>query len=67
MENPEKTEYNEKIWMLLFFCDQLEAVLNSIWVFLFYGEKAGKFALFGAGIILEALVMNTVFRNVKKY
>lgn len=39
----------------------LEAVLNPIWVFLFYGEKVGRFALAGAGIILAAVVLNTVW------
>ncbi|MCI6005771.1 MAG: DMT family transporter [Blautia sp.] len=38
----------------------LEAVLNPVWVFLFYGEKVGKFALIGAGIILAAVVWNTI-------
>lgn len=38
----------------------LEAVLNPIWVFLFYGEKVGRFALAGAGIILFAVVLNTI-------
>lgn len=38
----------------------LEAVLNPVWVFLFYGEKVGRFALAGAGIILAAVVWNTI-------
>lgn len=38
----------------------LEAVLNPVWVFLFYGERVGKFALIGAGIILAAVVWNTI-------
>lgn len=38
----------------------LEAVLNPVWVFLFYGEKVGKFALIDAGIILAAVVWNTI-------
>lgn len=38
----------------------LEAILNPVWVFLFYGEKVGRFALAGAVIILLAVVMNTV-------
>lgn len=41
----------------------LEAVLNPVWVFLFYGEKMGRFALIGAGIILLALVWNTLAGN----
>ena len=39
----------------------LEAVMNPLWVFLFYGEKVGRFALAGAGIILAAVVINTVW------
>lgn len=38
----------------------LEAVLNPVWVFLFYGEKVGKFALYGAIIVLGAVVFHTV-------
>lgn len=38
----------------------LEAVLNPVWVFLFYGEKVGTFALLGAAVILAAVVLNTV-------
>lgn len=39
----------------------LEAVMNPLWVFLFYGEKVGRFALAGAGIIMAAVVVNTVW------
>lgn len=39
----------------------LEAVLNPAWVFLFYGEKVGRYALVGAGIILAAVVLNTLW------
>ena len=35
----------------------LEAILNPVWVFLFYGEKVGKFALLGAAVILAAVVL----------
>ena len=38
----------------------LEAILNPVWVFLFYGEKGGRFALTGAAVILLAVVINTV-------
>lgn len=38
----------------------LEAILNPVWVFLFFGEKVGRFALVGAAIILLAVIMNTV-------
>lgn len=30
----------------------MEALLNPVWVFLFYGERVGKFALLGAALIL---------------
>lgn len=38
----------------------LEAILNPVWVFLFYGEKMGRFALAGAAVILLAVVINIV-------
>lgn len=41
----------------------LEAILNPVWVFLFYGEKMGQFALVGAGIILTAVVLNIILGN----
>lgn len=44
----------------------LEAVLNPTWVFLFYGEKVGRFALYGAVIILGAVVFNTVAGREKE-
>lgn len=37
----------------------LEAILNPVWVLLFYGEKVGKFALIGAAIILAAVAWNS--------
>lgn len=36
----------------------LEAILNPIWVLIFYGEKMGKYALFGGAIILLSVVLN---------
>lgn len=36
----------------------LEAVLNPVWVLLFYGEKVGRFALAGGAIILSAVALN---------
>ena len=36
----------------------LEAILNPIWVLLFYGEKVGQYALLGSGIILLSVVLN---------
>lgn len=38
----------------------LEAVLNPVWVFLFYGEAVGKYAFVGAMVILMAVVINTL-------
>lgn len=38
----------------------LEAILNPLWVFLFYGEKVGRFALVGAAVILLAVILNSV-------
>ena len=38
----------------------LEAILNPVWVFLFYGEQPGKYALAGAAIILLAVGLNVV-------
>ena len=43
----------------------LEAILNPVWVFLFYGEKVGKFALVGAAVILLAVVLNIVTVGTK--
>lgn len=36
----------------------LEAVLNPVWVLLFYGEKIGRFALAGGVVILSAVALN---------
>ncbi len=38
----------------------LEAILNPLWVFLFYGEKVGRFALAGAAVILLAVILNSI-------
>ena len=43
----------------------LEAILNPVWVFLFYGEKVGNFALVGAAVILLAVVLNIVTAGTK--
>ena len=43
----------------------LEAILNPLWVFLFYGEKVGKFALAGAAVILTAVALNTLMAKGK--
>lgn len=36
----------------------LEAILNPVWVLIFYGEKVGKYALLGGGILLLSVVLN---------
>ncbi|GAB4496958.1 MAG: DMT family transporter [Anaerolineales bacterium] len=36
----------------------LEPVLNPIWVFLFYGESMGKFALIGGLIVLGGVILS---------
>lgn len=36
----------------------LEPVLNPIWVFLFYGESMGKFALIGGLIVLSGVILS---------
>lgn len=46
--------------------DLLEAVLNPIWVYLFYGEKIGRFALIGAAFILLAVVFQIVTSQKKE-
>jgi drug/metabolite transporter (DMT)-like permease len=38
----------------------LEPVLNPIWVFLFYGESMGKFALFGGLVVLGGVILSAV-------
>ncbi len=38
----------------------LEPVLNPIWVFLFYGEKMGRFALVGGLVVLGGVIMSAV-------
>jgi len=38
----------------------LEPVLNPIWVFLFYGERMGRFALFGGLVVLGGVILSAV-------
>ncbi len=38
----------------------LEPILNPIWVFLFYGENMGRFALVGGLIVLSGVVLSAV-------
>ena len=43
----------------------VEAILNPLWVFIFYGEAVGRFALIGAVIIIAAVVIN-ILSSAKK-
>lgn len=38
----------------------LETVMNPLWVFLFYGEKIGRYALFGAFFIIFAVALQII-------
>ena len=38
----------------------LEPVLNPIWVFLFYGESMGRFALIGGLVVLGGVILSAV-------
>jgi drug/metabolite transporter (DMT)-like permease len=38
----------------------LEPVFNPIWVFLFYGESMGKFALIGGLVVLSGVILSAV-------
>lgn len=38
----------------------LEPVLNPVWVFLFYGESMGAFALFGGLVVLGGVILSAV-------
>jgi len=38
----------------------LEPVLNPIWVFLFYGESMGRFALVGGLVVLGGVILSAV-------
>ena len=37
----------------------LEPVLNPIWVFFFYGESVGKFAVLGGLVVLVGVILST--------
>lgn len=43
----------------------IEAILNPVWVYLFYGEKVGRFAFMGAIIILCSVILNIMMSNRK--
>lgn len=45
----------------------LEAILNPVWVYLFCGEKVGRFALAGAVVILAAVIINTLPQEKRIY
>jgi len=38
----------------------LEPVLNPIWVFLFYGESMGRFAIIGGIVVLSGVILSAV-------
>jgi len=38
----------------------LEPILNPVWVFLFYGESVGRFAILGGLVVLIGVVMSAV-------
>ncbi|MCB9146665.1 MAG: DMT family transporter [Anaerolineales bacterium] len=38
----------------------LEPVLNPIWVFLFYGESMGRFAMIGGIVVLSGVILSAV-------
>ena len=44
----------------------MEAILNPVWVFLFYGERVGRFALAGAVIILTAVITNIILGDKQR-
>ena len=44
----------------------MEAILNPVWVFLFYGERIGRFALAGAVIILTAVITNIILGDKQR-
>ena len=44
----------------------MEAILNPVWVFLFYGERIGRFALTGAVIILTAVITNIILGDKQR-
>jgi DME family drug/metabolite transporter len=39
----------------------LEPVLNPVWVFLFFGERPGPWALAGGAVVISAVVLRTVW------
>ncbi len=47
----------------------LEPILNPVWVFLFVGERMGKFALFGGLVVLAGVIVSAVgsARTDKEY
>lgn len=43
----------------------LEPILNPVWVFIFVGEKPGKYALIGGTIVLLAVTLRSVYPLIK--
>ena len=44
----------------------VEPVLNPVWVFLFLGERPGKFALLGGAVIIAAVLAHTLWDASRK-
>ncbi len=43
----------------------IEPILNPIWVFIFIGEKPGKFAILGGIIVISAVLFRSIITSVK--
>lgn len=43
----------------------IEPILNPVWVFLFIGEKPGKWSLIGGAIVLAAVTLRAVYMTLK--
>ncbi|MFU0825018.1 DMT family transporter [Clostridium sp.] len=43
----------------------IEPILNPVWVFLFIGEKPGKWSLIGGTVVLTAVTLRAVYMTVK--
>lgn len=43
----------------------IEPILNPIWVFIFIGEKPGKFAILGGIIVISSILFRSIIASVK--
>lgn len=43
----------------------IEPILNPVWVFLFVGEKPGKWSLIGGTVVLTAVTLRAVYMTIK--